>query len=88
MTKIVDVEGIGETYAQKLTDAGIATVEALLEKCTTPAGRKELAETTEISPKLILKWANRADLARVKGICRFVRSCRCRHSARVGSTQC
>ena len=68
MAKIVGIEGIGESYAQKLIDAGIETTEALLEKCADPSGRKKLSEATEISPKLILKWANRADLARVKGI--------------------
>jgi predicted flap endonuclease-1-like 5' DNA nuclease len=31
-------------------------------------GRTELAEKSEISEKLILKWANHADLIRIKGI--------------------
>lgn len=68
MTKLTEIEGIGETYAQKLMDAGIATTEQLLESCATPKGRTSLAEKTDISGKLILKWANRADLARIKGI--------------------
>lgn len=66
--KIIDVEGIGEVYGKKLVEAGIETVEALLEKCAKPAGRKELAEATEISPKLILTWANHADLMRINGV--------------------
>jgi predicted flap endonuclease-1-like 5' DNA nuclease len=68
MTKLTEVEGIGEIYAQKLKDAGIATTEALLETGATPAGRKELEETTGISGKLLLKWINRADLFRIKGV--------------------
>ena len=68
MTKLTDVEGIGETYAAKLDEAGCGTQEQLLETCGQPKGRKELAEKTGISDKLILKWTNRADLARVKGI--------------------
>ncbi|MCA9932426.1 MAG: DUF4332 domain-containing protein [Ardenticatenaceae bacterium] len=68
MTNIADIEGIGATYAQILAEHGVATTEALLEKCASPAGRKALAEATGISGKLILKWANRADLARIKGI--------------------
>jgi predicted flap endonuclease-1-like 5' DNA nuclease len=68
MTKIVDVEGIGETYAKKLSDAGITTVEALLEKGCEPKGRKVIAEQTGIKDALILKWINRADLARISGI--------------------
>ena len=68
MTKLTEVEGIGETYAQKLADAGIATTEALLDKGATPQGRKAIAEATDISGTLILKWVNRVDLFRVKGI--------------------
>lgn len=66
--KIIDVEGIGEVYSKKLVEAGINTVDELLEKCCKPAGRKELAEATEISPKLILTWANHADLMRINGV--------------------
>ena len=66
--KIVDVEGIGNVYAEKLIAAGIVTTDALLEKCAKPAGRKELAEATGISPKLILTWANHTDLMRINGV--------------------
>lgn len=68
MPKIVDIEGIGETYAAKLKEAGIATTEKLLEVGGTKKGRDELAEKTGISGKLILEWVNLADLYRVKGI--------------------
>src|SRR6516225_11763204 len=68
MASVIDIEGIGEVYAQKLHDAGVGTTEALLEQGATPHGRKELAEKTGISDRLILKWVNRADLFRVKGI--------------------
>ena len=66
--KIIDIEGIGEVYAEKLIAAGIATTANLLEKCATPSGRDKLAEETGISEKLILKWTNHADLMRIKGI--------------------
>ncbi len=66
--KIIDIEGIGEAYAEKLIAAGIKTPQALLEKCAAPAGRKALAEATDISDKLILKWTNHADLFRIKGV--------------------
>ena len=66
--KIIDVEGIGEVYSKKLIEAGINTVDDLLEKCSKPAGRKALAEQTEISPKLILTWTNHADLMRINGV--------------------
>lgn len=66
--RIVEIEGVGEVYAEKLKAEGIDTVEVLLEKCSKPAGRKALAEATGISPKLILKWTNHADLFRIKGV--------------------
>lgn len=68
MAKLSQVEGIGTAYAEKLVDAGVKTTQALLEKGATPKGRKELAEATGLSGKLILKWVNRVDLFRVKGI--------------------
>ena len=68
MTAIIEIEGIGDVYAAQLQEAGIRSVEALLKQCATPQGRKELAKTTDISNQLILKWANRADLFRIKGI--------------------
>jgi predicted flap endonuclease-1-like 5' DNA nuclease len=68
MAKLIDIEGIGETYLAKLTGAGITTVEDLLEKGGAPKGRKEIEEKTGIRHDLILKWVNKADLFRVKGI--------------------
>lgn len=68
MANVIDIEGIGEVYAQRLRDTGVASTETLLEQGATPHGRKELAEKTGISDRLILKWVNRADLFRVKGI--------------------
>ncbi|MBQ4278158.1 MAG: DUF4332 domain-containing protein [Bacteroidaceae bacterium] len=66
--KIIDIEGIGDVYAEKLTAAGITKVSQLLEKCAAPAGRKALEDETGISGKLILKWTNHADLFRINGI--------------------
>ena len=66
--KIIEVEGIGEVYAKKLTGVGINTIEELLEKAKKPAGRKELAEAADIPEKLILTWANHADLMRIDGV--------------------
>ena len=66
--KIIDIEGIGDVYAQKLIAAGINKVSELLEKCAAPKGRKTLAEETGISEKLILKWTNHTDLFRINGV--------------------
>ena len=66
--KLSDIEGIGPTYAKKLSAAGINTQSELLEAGGTPAGRKKICADSECSDKLILNWINRADLARVSGI--------------------
>ena len=66
--KIIDIEGVGDVYAEKLMAAGINKVSELLEKCAAPKGRKELAEATGISEKFILKWTNHADLFRINGV--------------------
>lgn len=69
MASIVDIEGIGPRYAEALkVKAGIRTTETLLKACATPKGREEVAEKTGIAPKLILEWANLADLMRIKGV--------------------
>ena len=66
--KIIDIEGVGDVYAEKLQAAGINKVSELLDKCAAPKGRKELAEATGISEKLILRWTNHADLFRINGV--------------------
>lgn len=66
--KIVDIEGIGDKFAEKLKAHGVVTVESLLEKAATPRHRKELAAATDIPESKILEWTNRADLYRIKGI--------------------
>lgn len=66
--KIIDIQGVGEAYAEKLIAAGINTPAQLLEKCAAPKGRKELAEQTGIADTLILKWTNHADLFRIHGV--------------------
>lgn len=66
--KIIDIQGIGPVYAEKLIAAGIETVDQLLQKGASPKGRKELEEKTGIRGDLILTWVNHADLFRIKGV--------------------
>jgi len=65
---IQDVEGIGPVRREKFLAAGIKDTDGLLKSTKTPKQRKNLAETTGISEKWILKFANMADLYRVNGI--------------------
>jgi predicted flap endonuclease-1-like 5' DNA nuclease len=62
------IEGIGAAYAKMLAKAGAKTTGSLLKKTRTPKQRQELAKGTGISKKLILEWANLADLMRIRGI--------------------
>lgn len=66
--KIEEIEGIGTAFGEKLRNAGITSVAGLLERCASKAGRASVAEETEISEKLILKWTNHADLFRINGV--------------------
>jgi predicted flap endonuclease-1-like 5' DNA nuclease len=65
---IKDIEGIGETYAEKLKDAGVRTTGELLKRGSSPKGRKELAAATGLTGHQILEWVNRADLYRIRGV--------------------
>lgn len=66
--RIIDIEGVGESYAKKLEAAGVKTTDDLLSVAATPKGREKLADETGISPKQILRWTNHADLFRIKGV--------------------
>jgi predicted flap endonuclease-1-like 5' DNA nuclease len=68
MARIIDVEGIGPFYAQKMIDAGIKTTGKLLKEGATPQGRRMIAAKTDIDETLILEWINHADLFRIKGV--------------------
>jgi len=68
MASIDRIEGIGSGYASTLKVAGISSVEALLDAAYEKQARKKLAAKTDISEKLILKWATMADLFRIRGV--------------------
>lgn len=65
---IKEIEGIDKAYAVKLNEMEIVTTDDLLNHASTKKEREALAKKSGISEKLILKWANHADLFRIKGI--------------------
>ena len=65
---ITDIEGIGPAYAERLKSMRIRTTSRLLEEAKSPRGRKALAEKTGVEASRILKWANMADMMRIKGV--------------------
>ena len=66
--RVESIEGIGSVYAAKLGEYNIVTTDELLTAGATRKGRQELIEKTGLSPKIIMRWVNIADLMRVPGI--------------------
>ncbi len=63
-----EIKGINESMINLLKAQGLVDSDTLLEATRTPGGRKELADTIGVDKGTILELANRADLARIKGI--------------------
>ena len=68
MASIIDIEGIGPAFQEKLAKAGITTVEGLLKEGASKKGRTAIAVISGINEGKILDWVNMADLFRIKGI--------------------
>jgi len=68
MASVAEIEGVGESHAAKLAEAGVRSTDALLSEGATAAGRAALAQRSGIGETLILKWVNHADLFRIKGV--------------------
>ena len=69
MAKSIEaIEGIGPKYGAKLRKIGCSSPAALLRDGATPKGRKEIVAQTGISPSIVLRCVNMADLFRVKGV--------------------
>jgi hypothetical protein len=55
--KVVEVEGIGPTYAEKLAAAGVATTEDLIDRGATDRGRSRLAAGVDSPAELARRSA-------------------------------
>lgn len=66
--KIEEIEGIGPAYGKKLAAVKIESTDDLLARCGDASGRRAIAESTGLSEKLLLDWANMADMMRISGI--------------------
>ncbi|MFN4199263.1 MAG: DUF4332 domain-containing protein [Flavobacterium sp.] len=66
--KIEEIEGIGPVMGEKLRAVGVNNTDKLLEATKTKKQRQDLAASTDISEKLILRFANMADLFRITGV--------------------
>lgn len=68
MAKLTQIEGIGAKFSKLLQSIGIEDQYQLLQTCSERGSRERVSKETGISAKLILKWTNQADLARINGI--------------------
>lgn len=62
------LRGITDAVAAKLVEKSLTNSDKFLDVAKTPAGRKELAADCGVDARAILELANRADLARIKGV--------------------
>ena len=67
-TPVRELTGITDTIVATLKGKGIANNDDLVSAAATPQQRKALAEDCGCDPRVILELANRADLARIKGV--------------------
>lgn len=68
MARIDEISGIDPKDATKLRKAGIRTTESLLRRASGKTSREQLADSVGLDPDQLLRWAQRADLMRVKGV--------------------
>ncbi len=62
------IASVGVEYADKLKSVGVRTTARLLDRAKTPKGRKTLAAASGIAEPKILRFANMADLMRLRGV--------------------
>ncbi len=65
---IEKLKGMTQEVHVKLNAIGIKSADDLFNAAVTPAGRQDLADCAGVPVEAILELANRADLARIKGI--------------------
>lgn len=62
------IEGINPSYSERLHDAGIDTMDDLLNICGHKQERDELAGKIGIDTDTLFNWTYMADLLRIRGI--------------------
>lgn len=66
--KVREIKGISADLADTMKSHGITDSDQLLAAARTAADRKALSAKLNIPAKELLEYANRADLARIKGV--------------------
>jgi len=68
MTRIKDIVGIDTHAVERLTLAGVRTLDQLIERGASSAARIRLADETQLDDAAIKNWVHQADLMRIKGV--------------------
>lgn len=68
MASIREISDITEPIAELLREAGVSTLEQLLETGATSSGRMRLADRARLDDQMIKQWVHQADLLRIKGV--------------------
>jgi len=68
---ISDLQGMTPEISSALRDQGLTNSDKLLAACAQPKDRDELAAKIGVESRTILELANRADLARIRGVGRI-----------------
>jgi predicted flap endonuclease-1-like 5' DNA nuclease len=66
--EIEAIEGIGPIRGELLRNLGIKTVDDLLRAGSSNLARRQVAKEVGVSDEILLKWINRGDLLRVRGV--------------------
>lgn len=68
MTMLSKIEGIGPVLTEKFREAGVRSVEQLLQTGGSRRGRADLAARAGLSEDRLLRLVNCADLMRIRGV--------------------
>lgn len=68
MAALTLLDDIGPAHADLLRQAGIRSINQLLEECRTDEGRQELSRRTGLGREQVDRWVRLADLCRISGV--------------------
>ncbi len=68
MASVSELMGIDEAQVAALAEAGIYTVDQLLDSGATSSGRMRIADEAHLTDELVKRWVHQADLFRLEGM--------------------
>ncbi len=68
MNDLSDFDGIVDVQILRLQELGVESLQSLQKATSDPGGREVIARKSGISTQQILRWLNRRDLFRIRGM--------------------